>query len=89
MADGWLVEDSVLVSGIEIEGVGGVAGIGWFEDLVVETSEAAVNVFLQVPNLLGRQFIHDFPALTQAQPLHKPDLLHLQHAIQSASLTTR
>lgn len=43
--------------------------------------DAAVDVFQQVPCLLGRQFVHEFPAFTQAQPLHKPDLLHLQHAI--------
>ena len=35
----------------------------------------------QLPSLLGRQFTQDFPAFTQAQPLHKPDLLHLQHTI--------
>ncbi len=41
----------------------------------------AVEMFLQVPSLLGWQFVHGFPVFTQTQPLHKPDLLHLQHAI--------
>ena len=36
-------------------------------------------VFEQEPRLLGRQLIHFLPAFTQAQPLHKPVLLHLQH----------
>jgi len=80
---GWVIEDLVLVSKVKVAGVGGVAVIDWLEELlvVVEAAGAAVDVFLQVPNLLGRQFVHDFPAFTQAQPLHKPDLLHLQHAI--------
>ena len=47
---------------------------------VVETSGATVDVhvdvFLQVPSLIGKQFVHDFPAFSQAQLLHKPDLLH-------------
>ena len=84
---GWRVEP-VLVSNVKVGGdeVGEVAGVGWLEEMVVEASEAAVGVFLQVPNLLGRQFIHDFPAFTQAQPLHRPDLLHLQHVINSHSI---
>ena len=82
----WLIEDLVLVSKVKVDGVGGVAVVDWLEELVVvvevvEASGMAVDVFLQVPNLLGRQFVHDFPAFTQAQLLHKPDLLHLQHAI--------
>jgi len=76
---GWVIEDLMLVSKVKVAGVGGVAVIDWLEELlvVVEAAGAAVDVFLQVPNLLGRQFVHDFPAFTQAQPLHKPDLLHL------------
>ena len=58
-----------------------IAGNDWLEQLSVEASEAA-EVFLQVPSLLGRQFLHDFLAFTQAQPLHEPDLLHLQHAMK-------
>lgn len=33
----------------------------------------------QLPSLLGRQLEHFLPAFTQAQPLHEPVLLHLQH----------
>ena len=74
----------MLVSKVKVDGVGGVAVIEWLDELVVVVAvvkASAVDVFLQVPNLLGRQFVHDFPAFTQAQFLHKPDLLHLQHAI--------
>ena len=38
-----------------------------------------VEAFKQVPSLLGRQLEHCFPAFTQAQLLHEPVLLHLQH----------
>ena len=41
----------------------------------------AVDMFAQLPCLLGRQFTHGLLAFTQAQPLHKPALLHLQHTI--------
>ena len=56
-----------------------------------ETSRFAVSVlvsvlalvvaetFEQFPNRLGRQLEQDFPAFTQAHPLHWPVLLHLQH----------
>ena len=39
--------------------------------------------FAQLPSLPGRQFTHDLPAFTQAQPLDRPVLLHLQHTIIS------
>ena len=41
----------------------------------------AVDMFAQLPCLLGRQFTHGLLAFTQTQPLHKPALLHLQHTI--------
>ena len=41
--------------------------------------------FVQFPSFLGRQISQDFFAFIQAQPLQEPDLLHLQHAIVSAS----
>ncbi len=52
-------------------------------EVVVEAEAEAwvLSTFLQLPNLSGRQFTHAFPALTQAQPLHMPVLLHLQHTI--------
>lgn len=52
---------------VEVDGCGALAGV--------------LDTFAQLPSLLGRQFIHDLPAFTQAQPLHKPVLLHLQHTI--------
>ena len=48
--------------------------------------ELAFDIFVQVPSLLGRQFTQCLPAFTQAQPLHKPTLLHLQHAISTRHL---
>ena len=41
--------------------------------------EAICGIFAQLPSLLGRQLVHDLPAFTQVQLLHKPVLLHLQH----------
>ena len=49
--------------------------------------EVAFGKFAQLPSLLGRQFTHDLSAFTQAQPLHKPVLLHLQHTIPLATLS--
>ena len=78
----------MLVSKVKIDGVGEAVAVDWLEDWLVEAcggfraSGVEVDVFLQVPNLIGRQVEHDFPAFTQAQLLHKPDLLHLQHAIE-------
>ena len=37
--------------------------------------------FWQLPNLKGKQLTHCWPAFTQAQPRHRPVLLHLQHTI--------
>ena len=48
----------------------------------------AVDMFAQLPCLLGRQFTHGLLAFTQTQPLHKPALLHLQHTISPHHLTT-
>ena len=49
----------------------------------------AVDKFAQLPSLLGRQFTHDFAAFTQAQLLHKPALLHLQHTISINASSSR
>ena len=42
-------------------------------------SACAEKTFEQFPSLLGRQLEHPLPAFTQAQRLHEPVLLHLQH----------
>ena len=39
-----------------------------------------VEMFEHLPSLLGRQLEHCFLAFTQAQPLHEPVRLHLQHS---------
>ena len=67
--------DPVFVSVVEVKGV------GRFKEMVSGVLGVAVEMFLQVPSLLGWQFVHGFPVFTQTQPLHEPDLLHLQHAI--------
>ena len=36
-----------------------------------------IVTFKQDVNFPRRQLVHIFPAFTQAQPLHEPDLLHL------------
>ena len=51
------------------------------EVVLVGVVEVRFRVFSQKPSLLGRQFEQDLPTFTQAQPLHKPALLHLQHTI--------
>ena len=43
------------------------------------------DMFEQLPSLLGRQFEHCLLAFTQAQPLHEPVRLHLQHSTISPS----
>ena len=43
------------------------------------SSLVADGLLEQLPNRLGRQFEQNFPAFTQAHPLHRPALLHLQH----------
>ena len=50
-------------------------------EVEVDGARACEVTFVQLPCLLGRQFTHDLPAFTQAQPLHKLALLHLQHTI--------
>lgn len=49
---------------------------------------AFFDTFAQLPSLLGRQFTHDLPAFTQAQPLHKPVLLHLQHTMSKTHFSS-
>ena len=49
--------------------------------VVVCLVTAAVELLIQLPSFLGRQFVQVFPAFTQAQPLQEPVLLHLQHTI--------
>ena len=49
--------------------------------LAIVSPMAAANPFAHFASFIGRQFVQDFFAFTQAQPLQKPDLLHLQHAI--------
>ena len=49
--------------------------------LTVVVVSLAVELFTQLPSLLGRQLMHCFPAFTQAQALQEPVLLHLQHTI--------
>ena len=48
----------------------------------------AVDIFAQLPRLLGRQFTPDLSAFTQAQPLHKPVLLHLYTAHHHTIVTS-
>ena len=71
-------------------------GVGEQADWVVDEDACSVAVWFtagtfvlgaiveetleQLPSLLGRQFEHSIPAFTQAQPLHWPVLLHLQHS---------
>ena len=55
--------------------------IVWVVRVELEGMETLGVAFAQLPSLPGRQFTHDLPAFTQAQPLHKPVLLHLQHTI--------
>ena len=58
--------------------------------VVAETFELTAFVvtetFKQLPNRLGRQLEQEFPAFTQAHPLHLPVLLHLQHTAISNSI---
>ena len=49
-------------------------------EVEVDGARACEVTFVQLP---GRQFTHYLPAFTQAQPLHKPALLHLQHTSPS------
>ena len=77
------VED---VDVVRVEIVEHVVELVEVEAVVVEVDgtsaiEVAFGKFAQLPSLLGRQFTHDLSAFTQAQPLHKPVLLHLQHTI--------
>ena len=44
------------------------------------------ETFKQVPSLFGKQLEDGLFAFTQAQPLHKPVLLHLQHCATDAFL---
>lgn len=46
----------------------------------------AVEALEQFPSLPGRQLMQRLPAFTQAQPLHRPDLLHLQQTMDSILL---
>ena len=55
--------------------------------LEVALGMAAVDMFVQLPCLLGRQFTHGLLAFTQAQLLHTPALLHLQHRTVSRRRT--
>ena len=48
---------------------------------VVDAEDVSVKLFAHFPSLPGRQLTQFLPAFTQAQPLHKPVLLHLQHTI--------
>ena len=59
------------------------ARIVWVAQVKLEGMGTLDVAFAQLPSLPGRQFTHDHPAFTQAQPLHKPGLLHLQHTIVS------
>ncbi len=54
---------------------------GWGGEQVVglAMAGAVVTALEHVPILPGRQLEQVFPAFTQAQPLHWPVLLHLQH----------
>ena len=57
--------------------------IVWVAQVELEGMGTLDVAFAQLLSLPGRQFTHDLPAFTQAQPLHKPVLLHLQHTIVS------
>ena len=46
-----------------------------------------LELLVQDPSLLGRQFAQGFPAFTQAHPLQEPVLLHLQHGMVQLSLS--
>ena len=46
-----------------------------------------LELLVQDPSLLGRQFAQGFLAFTQAQPLQEPVLLHLQHGMVQLSLS--
>ena len=59
------------------------AWIVWVAQVELEGMGTLDVAFAQLPSLPGRQLTHDLPAFTQAQPLHKPVLLHLQHTIVS------
>ena len=75
---------SVLTAEVEVEReVQLKVGVDGARALEVALGMAAVDMFAQLPCLLGRQFTHGLLAFTQAQPLHKPALLHLQHTIST------
>ena len=52
----------------------------WFTVGVVVLGVGVEDMFEQLPSLLGRQLEHCLLAFTQAQPLHEPVRLHLQHS---------
>ena len=60
--------------------MGGVRGVGDLMKLPL-----VVELLAQCPSLPGRQLSQVLLAFTQAQPLQKPDLLHLQHTIVHSS----
>ena len=47
------------------------------------------QTFEQVPSLLGRQLVHCLLAFAQAQRLHEPVLLHLQHCAMAPQYRLR
>ena len=51
------------------------------EVVLVGVVEVRFMAFLQKQSSLGRQFEQNLPAFTQAQPLNKLVLLHLQNTI--------
>ena len=58
----------------------------WFIVGVAVLGVGVEDMFEQLPSLLGRQFEHCLLAFTQAQPLHEPVRLHLQHNISPRSI---
>ena len=80
---------SVLIAEVEVEQwireVRLKADVDGARALEVALGMAAVDMFVQLPCLLGRQFTHGLLAFTQAQLLHTPALLHLQHTISRPS----
>ena len=70
---------SVLIAEVEVRKVRLKVDVDGARTLEVALGMAAVDMFVQLPCLLGRQFKHGLLAFTQAQLLHTPALLHLQH----------
>ena len=52
----------------------------WFVVGVAVLGAGVEDMFEQLPSLLGRQLEHCLLVFTQAQPLHEPVRLYLQHS---------